>query len=472
LPKSERRFTRFPPILAKRISLELNKIHNLLCFLSLAAVMQAQGRVSTASEKDAANARIPQANAIQTSTPSPVAFYDSDDTLLYDAGAFVWDDDNHRLGLGTTAPASALDIFGGNIKLNSGYTVGEAYNLSGRVGVGFPVPYFTPTTNNSIIAFDVYPKGTPSNFTYNTGVAWFDLCSTDVNSHTAGYECLRMGKFANGDGHVGVAKGGDGTVRNLDLQINGGNVGVGTTSPAALLAVGASSQFQVDTAGNIVKLNNVRTNFPSANAAGFLTNDGSGNFYYTKVSSAVAPSATYTGATLPASAEVGTTVKVSGGSSVSDCGSGSGTITRSCVWNGSGWQFSPTGGYVLSTEPGNIPANSISFAAPAMAGVSPTEALRQYVVPKACQVSRMYMNFAGEQAAAGSLAVTLRVAPGGVSPADSNVSAMLAAGAPATAIVSDTTHTVDLAAGDLLSVKIVNEGAAINLLSLSLYCAY
>ena len=84
-----------------------------------------------------------------------------------------------------------------------------------------PVPYLTPVTNNSVVAFDVYPKGTPANRSTNTGVAWFDLCSTDVNITSPSFECLRMGKFQNGDSHVSSAAGGTGVVRNLDLQING-----------------------------------------------------------------------------------------------------------------------------------------------------------------------------------------------------------------------------------------------------------
>lgn len=63
---------------------------------------------------------------------------------------------------------------------------------------------------------------------------------------------------------------------------------VGSVSaPMILGRAGGSTLFSVDVAGNITKLNNVTTNFPSANAAGALTNDGSGNFSYKKTSSIV-----------------------------------------------------------------------------------------------------------------------------------------------------------------------------------------
>lgn len=57
------------------------------------------------------------------------------------------------------------------------------------------------------------------------------------------------------------------------------NVGIGTTTPQAKLSVGASSQFQVDSIGNIKKINNVPTSFPATqgNNGQVLTNNGSGN---------------------------------------------------------------------------------------------------------------------------------------------------------------------------------------------------
>lgn len=407
-----------------------------------------------------------------TSTLDPVVFSNGG-IFLQDSTNFVWDAATHRLGLGNPAPAYRLDLLGGSMKLNSGRTSTEAFNLSGRVGVGIPVPYFTPTTNNSVIAFDVYPKGNPANFTSNTGVAWFDLCSTDVNLN-AGYECLRMGKFANGDAHVGVATGGIGVIRNLDLQINGGNVGIGTTSPAALLSVGASSQFRVNTNGNITRLNNAPTNFPSANAPGYLTNDGAGNFYYTPITSATTASATtFTAATLPSNVPMGTVAKISDGASVSDCKSGSGTAESSCIWNGSAWVFHPTGGYVLSSQAGVIAANATLFAAPGISTAAPMEQLRQYVVAKSCRISNMYMNLGADQPATGSLSVTLRVASGGSAPVDTDVTATVPGGAPAGSVVSDTAHTADLAAGDLVSIKIVNTAPTPgNLVTINFYCAY
>jgi hypothetical protein len=415
----------------------------------------------------ATNTWTQQVTAAVAGTPDPVVF-DHSGNFVEDSANFVWDSTNHRLGLGNPSPADTLDLLGGKIRLNSGTKGAEAFNLSGRIGVGIPVPYFTPTTANSVIAFDVYPKGTPSNFSANTGVTWFDLCSTDVNLFGSNYECLRMGKFASGDAHISSAKGGSGVVRNLDLQINGGRVGIGTTSPAALLSVGSTSPFQVNSNGNIVKLNNVQTNFPSANVAGYLTNDGSGNFYYTPINASNSPSAP-----LPVAPAIGTIVRISDGAALSDCTPGSGTIARSCRWNGSAWVFSPVGAYVLSSQPGIIPANATTFAAPGISTVASSEERRQYVVAKACQISNMYMNLGEDQPATGDLVVTLRVGRDHVPPVDTSVTAIVQAGTRAGTIISDTAHTVDLAAGDLVSIKLVNAApTAGDLLTVNFSCDY
>jgi hypothetical protein len=60
--------------------------------------------------------------------------------------------------------------------------------------------------------------------------------------------------------------------------VSGGNVGISDTTPTSPLSVGASSQFQVDTNGNIIKLNNLTTSFPSVQGGvnSVLTNNGAG----------------------------------------------------------------------------------------------------------------------------------------------------------------------------------------------------
>jgi len=69
--------------------------------------------------------------------------------------------------------------------------------------------------------------------------------------------------------------------------LSGGNIGIGTTSPTSLFSVGSSSQFQVNSSGNIVKVNNITTSFPSSQGAAstVLKNDGSGNLSWVTLTS-------------------------------------------------------------------------------------------------------------------------------------------------------------------------------------------
>lgn len=59
---------------------------------------------------------------------------------------------------------------------------------------------------------------------------------------------------------------------------NAGLIGIGTGTPSSLLSVGATSQFQVDSSGNLARINNIPYTFPSVQGAAgtVLTNDGSG----------------------------------------------------------------------------------------------------------------------------------------------------------------------------------------------------
>ena len=157
----------------------MNRIRLIASSLFLALALYAQ----TNPPKTVAAAGAAPASA---GTIGSVVF-NSGGNLDNDPVNFVWDNSNNRLGLGTNSPFDRLDILNGKIRFNSGSAGTEAINLAGRVGVGIPVPYFTPTVNNSAIAFDVYPKGNPANFSANTGVAWFDLCSTDVNLTGSNY---------------------------------------------------------------------------------------------------------------------------------------------------------------------------------------------------------------------------------------------------------------------------------------------
>jgi len=117
-------------------------------------------------------------------------------------------------------------------------TTSYQFDLKGREVSGVAVPYFTPVSANTPIACDIFPNGTPTDYTSTTGVAWIDICSTDIEADGVNYEALRLAVLSGGDALVGHMKGGTGTVRNLRLQPTGGKVGIGAnTTPAYTLTV-------------------------------------------------------------------------------------------------------------------------------------------------------------------------------------------------------------------------------------------
>ena len=60
--------------------------------------------------------------------------------------------------------------------------------------------------------------------------------------------------------------------------VGGGRVGIGTVSPTSMLSVGGGSQFQVNSSGNMVAVNNVAYSWPASQGGAntVLTNNGSG----------------------------------------------------------------------------------------------------------------------------------------------------------------------------------------------------
>lgn len=90
------------------------------------------------------------------------------------------------------------------------------------------------------------------------------------------------------DGVPAVAGYFDGNGTNSILAM-AGNVGIGTLTPSNLFSVGTTSQFQVNSTGNIVKINDVITSFPTAQGivGTILKNDGSGNLSWVDANSLI-----------------------------------------------------------------------------------------------------------------------------------------------------------------------------------------
>jgi len=168
----------------------------------------------------------------------------------------------------------------GKLILDPNNIAAEKVNLSARTGLSipFPVPYFTPTQNDTPIAFDVFPKGNASNAysgSPDLGVAWVDICGTDIVADGVNYESLRLGFFKNGYANVTTAKGGTGTLRPLVLQINGAPLGIGVTNPANDLQVGSTSTGGATTTPKTISIGNSYSSTPGLYPKLKIYDDGS-----------------------------------------------------------------------------------------------------------------------------------------------------------------------------------------------------
>jgi excisionase family DNA binding protein len=162
-------------------------------------------------------------------TQGSVTFAGVGGTLTQDNANFFWDDTNNRLGIGTTAPTQKLTVIGD--ASNTSVARFEQSNPSSFANI--TVANTAPGSNNNIAGLSMILN------TDTSARTAFRIDSTFSNITDATRNSLIEFK-SNNAGSFATA-----------MTINGGNVGIGTTSPSALLSVGATSQFQVNSTGQV-----------------------------------------------------------------------------------------------------------------------------------------------------------------------------------------------------------------------------
>ena len=172
-------------------------------------------------------------------------------------------DASGNVGIGTTSPQALLHVSGGNTLIDGSQYPKISVATNNVAGTGDAAIYLSGsrnTGNNLSLGY--------INAYNNVGVG-----STNV---------ARLAFFRDGANDAGgfsfLTQATGGTLSEKVRIDSSGNVGIGTTNPISMLSVGASSQFQVNSTGNIVLLNNVITSFPSTQGAAgsVMTNNGSG----------------------------------------------------------------------------------------------------------------------------------------------------------------------------------------------------
>ncbi len=141
-----------------------------------------------------------------------------------------------------------------------------------RTGITSPV--------NGLLVYDTDMK---TLYYYDTPAALWRSVYSSVTPAAVDWSVSGNAGIIDGTNYLGTNG-----LADLDFRTNAiermtikstGEVGIGTSAPGQLFSVGASNQFQVNTTGNLVKINNVIYSWPAAQGAAntVLQNDGSGN---------------------------------------------------------------------------------------------------------------------------------------------------------------------------------------------------
>lgn len=224
--------------------------------------------------------------------------------LTGDSAPTFYTSDKGLVGIGDATPDHKLDV-AGNIGLDASSYINFG-DTDGTSGYGFRDNSGVLEFKNSGGAWTVmgsndwttsngalYPKNSTLDVFFGgqaTTSAKFAFLNNNSGTPTASIAGTVANQtiFLDGNGNISTTNrqslvlGNSATYNstgNILLNSNGtGNVGIGDATPLAMFTVGSGDKFQVDSNGNIIKLNNVTTSFPSSQGAGgsVLVNNGSG----------------------------------------------------------------------------------------------------------------------------------------------------------------------------------------------------
>jgi hypothetical protein len=198
---------------------------------------------------------------VNSGTSGYLAYYPSTGTTIDDTSGVYWDSSNSRLGIGTTSPGEKLEV-NGNIIAGTNSSIYQSIRLGGGNAAGGRL-FFEYNGDSSyidcygghggteryrdlsIIARNLILQNSAGNVGIGTNNPQSKLhvyTDADVWHARIGGASgeLRIGGQTT-SGAVIQAYTPGGSVRDLYLQRDGGNVGIGTTGPSSKLHISTTS---------------------------------------------------------------------------------------------------------------------------------------------------------------------------------------------------------------------------------------
>jgi hypothetical protein len=227
-------------------------------------------------------------------SPDPTASVGTEEPVAPIQTVFYIQNQTGNVGIGTTTPAYKLTV-NGDLYVSATSTLGSATSTPVIFG-GYVQSNIIPFADNQYTLglsnyrwANVYAATGTFGGTITIGTNTIQGNATTTLFTSGNANQLVLG--ATGNVGIGTTTPAAKLTVQGDLYISAtstfmGNVGIGNTNPASLLTVGSGGQFQVNSSGDIVKIKNVSYSWPSSQAAGanyVLANDGSGNLSWLSV---------------------------------------------------------------------------------------------------------------------------------------------------------------------------------------------
>ncbi len=192
-------------------------------------------------------------------TSGSLVFAGGSGVYTQDNSNLFWDDTNNRLGVGTSTPASTLSV----LSQNDASDIMEAlrierinYDSSGAQGLGASIGFYLENDQDGLSQ------------AAGIDVVWEDPRETREKASVI-FNHMNNSSMSE--------------AFRISYE---GYIGIGDSSPTSLFTVGNGDLFQVNSYGNLVKVNNVSYSWPASQGASntYLRNDGSGNLTWVTVS--------------------------------------------------------------------------------------------------------------------------------------------------------------------------------------------